>query len=147
MWQAGSMNRFGTSLQGCFQLVDIHPSDCQRKKTVYQLLSAALSEREKERTSSTEAGSRWFKNILSIPRKVWCFCSQGCQTATHTSLFRSWQPPMADIHLDLSQRWLCQTCRQVPRVRAMQTNGCQSLTTFRRCFRRFRDDGMMCEHM
>ena len=104
-------------------------------------------ERERERTSSTEADSRWFKNILSIPRKVWCFCSPGCQKATHTSLFRLWQPPMADIHLDLSQRWLCQTCRQVPRVRAMQTNGCQSLTTFRRCFRRFRDDGMMCEHM
>ena len=63
------------------------------------------------------------------------FCSRGCQTATHTILFRLWQPPTADIQLDdLSKRWLCQTCRQVPRVRAMQTNGCQSLTTFRGCF-------------
>ena len=60
-------------------LFDIHRSDCQSQKTVYHALPTFEccteweKERERERTSSTEADSRWFKNILSIPRKVWCF--------------------------------------------------------------------------
>ena len=98
-----------------------------------------VRERERERERQVQ------RQVQDDSRISWAFLAkfdvffslQGCQNATATILFRLWQPPTADIHLDLSQRWLCDTCRQVPRVRAMQTNGCQCLTTFRRCFRHF----------
>ena len=135
----------GQPLSADIVSIDIHGSDGQSQKTVYQLLSAALSDKEKERTLSTEADSRISWALLA---KFDVFIRRDIKKQLYnTILFCLWQPPTADIHLDLSQRWLCQTRRQVLRGRGMQTNGCQSLTTFCRCFRRFWDDGMICEQM